>query len=267
MGEGYNGIRKVGMQNEIDALTGDTGIAMQDAYNKIGQYKASLENQKAQLENDALQSVMSGIVTDSYADSKQLNALQEAAQAYKLAKADYYDASKMDDMTGMQEAGAAMGNALMEAQAIAANEYNGSEGAQLMLDSEISLANSIKDDSSSDNAFYGAGYKKGQAFSKGLASGGSGTFSVSVTGIKNSDIFTYGKAFGMSYVPYDNYPAMLHEGERVLTASEARGYGGGSASVKITGNSFVIREEADIDKVASALVAKIRKAQMLAVPG
>lgn len=29
-------------------------------------------------------------------------------------------------------------------------------------------------------------------------------------------------AFGMAYVPYDNFPALLHQGERVLTASQAR---------------------------------------------
>lgn len=38
-------------------------------------------------------------------------------------------------------------------------------------------------------------------------------------------------AKGLNYVPYDNYPALLHRGEQVLTASQARnsrgGYGGG----------------------------------------
>ena len=29
-------------------------------------------------------------------------------------------------------------------------------------------------------------------------------------------------AIGSAYVPYDNYPALLHRGERVLTATEAR---------------------------------------------
>jgi lambda family phage tail tape measure protein len=36
----------------------------------------------------------------------------------------------------------------------------------------------------------------------------------------------FGHANGLSYVPYDNYPAMLHEGERVLTKAEAGGSGG-----------------------------------------
>ena len=36
------------------------------------------------------------------------------------------------------------------------------------------------------------------------------------------------KANGISYVPYDGYYALLHEGERVLTADENRAYGGGA---------------------------------------
>ena len=42
-----------------------------------------------------------------------------------------------------------------------------------------------------------------------------------------------GHAGGLNYVPYDNYPAMLHKGERVLTAAEAASdlRGGGSRTV------------------------------------
>lgn len=31
-----------------------------------------------------------------------------------------------------------------------------------------------------------------------------------------------GYAYGLDYVPYDEFPALLHQGERVLTAAEAR---------------------------------------------
>ena len=71
------------------------------------------------------------------------------------------------------------------------------------------------------------------------------------------------KAYGLSYVPYDNFPAILHEGERVLTASQNRAYGQSSAPI-ITGNSFTIREEADVQRIAAELVRQMNKAYELA---
>jgi TP901 family phage tail tape measure protein len=69
-----------------------------------------------------------------------------------------------------------------------------------------------------------------------------------------------GHAGGLRNVPYNNYPASLHSGEAVLTREEAkrwRGEGGansgGSGSVVITGNTFHVREEADIEKIARQL--------------
>lgn len=68
-----------------------------------------------------------------------------------------------------------------------------------------------------------------------------------------------GHAGGLRNVPYNNYPASLHAGEAVLTREEAKrwrgegGANGGGGSVVITGNTFHVREEADIEKIARAL--------------
>ncbi|MBP0725532.1 hypothetical protein J5Y03_10065 [Bacillus sp. RG28] len=67
-------------------------------------------------------------------------------------------------------------------------------------------------------------------------------------------------AFGLSRVPYDNYPAMLHEGEKVLTKQEAQ-QNKQKSNVIITGNTFHVREEADIDKIAHALAIKLDRAR------
>lgn len=70
---------------------------------------------------------------------------------------------------------------------------------------------------------------------------------------------------GLDSVPYDGYSARLHKGERVLTArenkeySEGKGGNGASGGVVITGNSFTVREEADIEKVAYQLAKLIEK--------
>lgn len=71
-------------------------------------------------------------------------------------------------------------------------------------------------------------------------------------------------AYGLDYVPYDEFPALLHQGERVLTAAEARtaDRGGGSVSVTVTGNEFHVREDSDVDAVAETLARKLRAAML-----
>ena len=61
----------------------------------------------------------------------------------------------------------------------------------------------------------------------------------------------------------DDYLARLHEGERVLTAAEARAYREGGAGVTVQMNGATIREEADVYKIAQALFAELRRTQMI----
>ncbi|MFA9381586.1 MAG: hypothetical protein ACERKO_11060, partial [Acetanaerobacterium sp.] len=80
---------------------------------------------------------------------------------------------------------------------------------------------------------------------------------------------------GMDYVPRDNFLALLHQGETVLTAPEASAYqsvGGLEgiermlSTVGNSDNSFTVnmygdwnvREEADIDKVSQAIYARVQ---------
>lgn len=67
--------------------------------------------------------------------------------------------------------------------------------------------------------------------------------------------------WALTYVPYDNFPALLHQGEQVLTAEEARSGNGGSGGVQIIMNGVTIREDADIDRVAAALLQKMELAR------
>lgn len=239
MGEGYNEARKAGIQAQSDWLESDE---MADAYKAIGTWQAELENTKERLEREALGSVMSGAVSGDYADSDQRQRLEELADEYQAALAEYE--------AGSQEAGATMGRILAEARVIAANEYNASEGAQLALESEKTLIQSVREDTALNSAYWDAGYTLGQEFSKGRAAGMSDGNPITAIFTSGPDYDPdydparefLGYAYGLDRVPYDEYPALLHEGERVLTASEARAQDQGGAapniSITVSGNTF-----------------------------
>ncbi|MEA5085104.1 MAG: tape measure protein [Lachnospiraceae bacterium] len=246
MGAGYNAERKEGMQNEINYLSGGNGERVQDANGAIGEYEASLENTK--------------------------EALQRQRQAQAMVSNDYKKAEAVGD-------GVTMGRLLAEAQVKAQNDYNASTGAQEMLASEESLIEGIQENTALDAKYYEAGYLKGQWFSKGRVAATSDASLILGSEERNSNqyndegsIWGFGdtdtnkknddsakKAFGMSYVPKDNVEYTLHEGERILTASENRAYssGQGRGNVVVSGNNFVVREEADIDKIASEIVRQM----------
>lgn len=228
MGEGYNEGRKAGIQAQKDWMSGESGEAVAEANRAIGAWKAELENQKDQYVMDAMDAMM-------------------ASDEYQTAKAEG-DAAEM-------------GKLIMQAKVQGMNEYNASEGAQLALESEKALVTSIRNDTVLNQNYWDAGYEKGQEFSKGMAAARRDNYWSgygSTTG-PNPQRNPYRYAVGIDYVPYDNFPALLHQGERVQTAVEARSQVK-IPTISVTGNSFNIREEADIDRVAEALLRKVELA-------
>ena len=245
-GIGYNENRKEGIQAEIDWYEDESA---DEANQAIGAWYAHLDNEKERYRREA-------------------EAKMKESDEYQQAKAEG-DAAEM-------------GRLIMQARAQGMNEYNASKGAQLALESELALAAAIRDDARSDQAYWDAGYRKSQEYSKGLAAGMAsalvGTGSETTTGLSveerrygnwrrggyyDEDGVWRSHAAGLERVPYDGYAALLHEGERVLTAREARQADqGGGAQVTITGNTFQVRQESDIDAIAEALYRRLRLAQM-----
>lgn len=240
MGEGYNEKRKEGLKNQINYLSGESGTKMKEANRLIGEWKASLDNDHDKAINDAVDKIM-------------------ASEEYKIAE--------------QQGNKVKMGELLAKAQVEGENNYKASAGYQEQLQSDLALIGKIRENTALQGEYYNTGYKMGQEFSKGLAAGkninlspsastlpsyttGNNTSSSSSTGYP-SNYLRGGYAFGLERVPYDNYPALLHQDEKVLTASQARALNDGGQKVEINLNGAVVRDESDIDKIASAIVSKI----------
>lgn len=223
---------KQGLQDEIDYLSGESGAMIQEANRAMGAWQAELENSKEQFQREALDAVMSGAETTLFSDEAQKR-LNELTNEYQKAQAEG-DAAEM-------------GRALAEARVMGLNEYNASEGAQLMLDMEMAMAEQIREDASTNSAYWDAGYRKGQEYSKGMMAAIADRASSplprgrTLPGGRIRAINAHRYAVGLDRVPYDDFPAMLHEGERVLTAREAEQADrkrGARFQITITGNSF-----------------------------
>lgn len=228
MGEGYNDARKKGLEADISWKTGIEGDKMKEAYSMMGAFQAELENEREQIQRDSISKMME-------------------SEAYKAA---------------IENGNAAeAGKLIAEAKVKAENEYKKSDGFQLQLEADKGLVESTRDALS--DSWYDYGYSMEKEFQKGMDAAKKYEKYPGEYKIKGNDITGgfMGKAFGMSYVPYDDFPVRLHQGERVLTASEARN-SSSSGSVVIGGNNFYIREEADITKIAQALLAGLRDAKV-----
>ena len=248
-GEGYNETRKQGLEDEISFLSGESGAMMEEANRALGAWQAELENSKEQFIRDAITEAMN-------------------SQEYQTAAAE-------DDA-------AEMGRIIMQAKIDGMNAYNASEGAQEALQMELDLAEAVRDDTATDQAFWDAGYRKGEQFSTGLAaaiaankvrdivangiaemhaasspylSGAPSAIGASPYGAARSH------AYGLNRVPYDGYRAILHEGERVLTAGEARASDTMSRNVTVNvSGQWSVRDDSDIDLIAARIADSLERA-------
>lgn len=245
-GEKYNAVRKDGMTKEIETLTGENADKMKKAYEMVGAYEAEMENRHQQ---------------------NIINSMENAAKLIEEQGLTGIEAEKV----------------MWEAKTQAEIDYKNSEEYQKKLQAEKSLVANIQSSLTESGEYVKFGQAMADQFSKGWQSGrlSNATSDVrakinenGVTGFINS-IFEnsyngtpgnyYGppkpkrsNAAGLKRVPYDGYVAELHEGERVLTRVEADKRGGGSVTIAKLADQIVVREEADIDKIARALVRNMQ---------
>ena len=248
-GEGYNETRKQGLEDEISFLSGESGAMMEEANRAMGAWKADLENQQEEAVRKAIQSAMD---TDDY---KKAAAAEDAAE---------------------------MGKIIMKARIDGMNAYNKSAEAQEALQMELDLAEAVRNDTATDQAYWDAGYRKGEQFSTGLAaaiaankvrdivangiaemyaasspylSGAPSAIGASPYGAARSH------AYGLNRVPYDGYRAILHEGERVLTAGEARASDTMSRNITVNvSGQWSVRDDSDIDLIAARIADSLERA-------
>lgn len=242
MGEGYNEARKKGMEKEIEAYNGDLGEKMKNAYSMVGAYEAEMENQYQQ---------------------SIINAMQDATKRIEE-----------EGLTGIEAE-----KVMWEAKTQAEIDYKNSEEYQKKLQAEKSLVANIQSSLSESGEYLKFGQTMAEQFSKGWQSGRLSTAVSDVRAQINKEgiagyingIFAKGykgtpggagsspkHAAGLKRVPYDGYVAELHEGERVLTRVEADKRSGGSVTIAKLADQIVVREEADIDKIARALVRNMQ---------
>ncbi len=263
-GEGYNRVAAEGLQSDIDAYGGELGDALAQANEIIGEGKAIAENLDRQYSREALSALTLGTSTTVYGEEEAAR-LQEMHGQYTDLVEQYQTASEEDKAIIAGEI-----EALKEkAQAMADAGFDASDMAQSLQDVELDLIASIRDLTAAiGSAAWGQDYEISQEMGKGQLAV---TDTVDDTGaITSSYRVREGSgirgryAYGLERVPYDNYAALLHEGERVLTASQAReadrGGPASSITVNVSGNTFGagMDEAAVAEAIAQAVARKLQ---------
>ena len=152
-------------------------------------------------------------------------------------------------------------------------QYDSSEAVRAQTDAENDMITAIRENTAALGGWK-AQYDLSQNLTKGRAAtwtastqatgSSSGTNTMIANGYGYANVVprnAIGYAVGIDYVPYDNFPALLHQGERVQTAVEARSEGS-SGGIQIVMYGTTIREDADVDRVAAALLQKMELAGM-----
>ena len=275
-GEAYNTLRSEGKQRQIDYYAG-IADEMSGLNAMIGAGEAAQENLKEQYLREAMTTLLTGTGGSLY-EGEQAETLARLHEEYTALEAAFQDASEEEKITLGEKADSLKS----QAEALAEGAFGASDKMQEVRDVELELISAIRENTLAlGEAAYLGDYEKQQELSVGR--GGAYIDSLDLqeqaAGIRESvDRFTgpgyngpfdvdpanwSAHAWGLGYVPYDNFPALLHQGERVLTASQARAADQGAGprvQVTVTGNSFYGSDKDLEDRVARRVASEVVRA-------
>lgn len=290
-GDAYNELRKSGITAQQEAYEGDFGEALKEINAVLGENQARKENLQEQYMREVQAAVFEGKhgeLWDKLSEEQQGD-LTDMAQKFAEAK-ERYDASERTDW----EAGAEL-EKLYEATLAAGQSYfDNSDEIAMLNDKEVEEIVLIRENSAGLLEATQNIYRQTQELSRGRASvmltdgktlipdqpyasrkdyAQRNRAGLPSSGGLASPRQTYQRrshAFGLERVPYDDYPALLHRDERVLTASEARAQDGGAGAqpiqLTVTGNSFMGVGEDLADQLWEIIARKLEQAAVAAAP-
>lgn len=236
-GDAYNSLRNESKEADIAAYSGALGDKLAELSAVTGQVQAYGENLADQFQREALNAVLLGELDKETTVFSE----EDAAQLEDLAR--QFAEAEESYRNGSMEAGQKMTDLREEAEALATAAFESSEWSQKQLDMEIEQIDATRELTRAMVSATDA-YRQSNAFSKGRAAydyeitasvdekTGLTSYTDKYGNAVDSMLYDVGGAsglsggkkyaYGLDYVPYDEFPAMLHQGERVLTASEAR---------------------------------------------
>lgn len=264
-GEAYNEERSKGLQANIDAYGGSLGQAMEHIASLTGGNQAYMENLADQYLREAYDAVLTGAQTSLYTQDQQAD--------LEALRSDYLD-NLYKAEHGDQDAKLELDNLEKKIEAYATMSYEASDQYKKVVETEEDLMTFIGENTKSLDSWrtkfeFSMNRTVGLMGFTDLAkqtdkeveeAGGYQIYSGGgPVAYGEMNILNGSNAYGLKRVPYDNYVALLHEGERVLTASEARAADSSAArpvTVTFTG-PITINQDSDIDTLAGKLADAI----------
>ena len=267
-GEAYNTLRSEGKQRQIDYYAG-IADEMSGLNAMIGAGEAAQENLKEQYLREAMTTLLTGTGGSLY-EGEQAETLARLHEEYTALEAAFQDASEEEKITLGEKADSLKS----QAETLAEGAFGASDKMQEVRDVELDLISAIRENTKAlGGAAYLGDYEKQQELSRGVQytpplDPGEETNAITSSWGKRLEGVRGRYAYGLGYVPYDNFPALLHQGERVLTASQARAADQGAGprvQVTVTGNSFYGSDKDLEDRVARRVASEVVRAVELGV--